>query len=572
MRGKVNGKSRLGRILLRLKKEFLWVGFFSLVANVLMLTPTLYMLQVFDRVMQSGNILTLAVLTVIVVFFYTMMAFAEWLRSRLLVRTGMRIDQELNSQVFHASLDSFLKKGDNATVKSFNDLTNIREFLSGQGVIAFFDMPWSPIYIGVMFLLHPYIGMLAVVFALIQAGMAWMSNMVTAGKIEKASELSAASGVYVQSGIRAVESIHVMGMLKHFRRHWIERYEEAVRVSSQAQNSQQRQESFGKFVRMTMQSLTLGAGALLVIDGQMTVGAMIAGNVLMSRALSPLDLMVSTWKLSVQAYVAYKRVNELIVSGDSGGEKSCQKTDGLQGNIEVHGLVATAAGGNVLILDNVTTKIQPGKLTVIVGPSGAGKSTFARALLGIWPETSGEVRIDGIGVEQYSRGKIGPSIGYLPQDVELFDGTIAENIARFQGVDSGKVINAARKVGIHEMILRFSKGYDTLVGEGGRVLSVGQRQRIALARAIYGSPTILVLDEPNANLDESGDRALRSVVREFADGGSTVIMITHRSHILAKADRIIVMEKGRIVREGEPREVFEALEKMRRARAAVSVT
>jgi len=557
--------TRLGKVLMDFKKEFLWVGVFSLVANLLMLTPTIYMLQIYDRVLQSRSELTLLVLTLIVLAFFIIMGFAEWLRSRLLVRIGVRLDEQLNSLVFHAGFSAFLKKAKHNTVQTFTDLTNIRQFLTGTGVIAFFDMPWTPVYLVFMFLLHPVIGWLGILFALIQAASAWWSHFATADSIEKASDTSVASSNYVQGKLRNIEPVHAMGMALPLRERWLEKHAEALDASSDQHHRQHRQQSINKFIRYAMQSLTLGAGALLVLNGEMTTGGMIAGNVLMSRALAPLDMMVNTWKLFIQARAGFLRLEELL-SGFNMPEQ-LEQTQDIRGDIRVEGLSASAAGGSIPILHGIDATFRPGELVAMVGPSGSGKSTFARCLAGIWPETSGVVLVDSIPVEEWDRSILGPHIGYLPQDVELFDGTFAENIARFQEVDPDKVIAAAAATGIHEMILRFPKGYDTPIGMAGSMLSGGQRQRVALARALYGDPSIIILDEPNANLDEAGERALGTVLRQMADAGKTVLLITHRPAVLALADRIMVMQEGHILHNGPRDEILRILNSKKTAKS-----
>lgn len=563
-------QSRLGKLLGEFRKEFLWVGLFSLVANVLMLTPTLYMLQVYDRVLLSRNEITLLVLTILMISLFVFMAFAEWLRSRLLVRIGVRLDEALNSLVFHASFRAFMKQAFHDTNRTFQDLTNIRQFLTGTGVIAFFDMPWTPVYICVMFLLHPFIGMLGVLFALIQAGAAWMGHIRTTDAVEKAADTSVSANSFVQTKMRNIETVQAMGMTQPLRERWLEHHQTAIEKASEMHDRQRQQQSTAKFIRLTMQSLTLGAGALLVLNGEVSVGAMIAGNVLMSRALAPLDMMVTTWKQFVQAKSGFFRLNNLL-TGYSEHIAHERSDIILRGEISVENLSAAAGEGRVPILHGLTTAFRPGELVAMIGPSGSGKSTFARCVLGIWPETKGTVRIDCISIDEWDRSVLGHHIGYLPQDVELFEGTFAENIARFNEVDPDKVVQAAKSTGIHEMILRFPKGYDTEIGRGGQILSGGQRQRVALARALYADPSILVLDEPNSSLDDAGEKALNKALRERADAGKTVVLITHRSSVLAMADRVIVMHEGHFTHDGPRQEVLRSMVKRKTTEAVSKV-
>jgi ATP-binding cassette, subfamily C, bacterial exporter for protease/lipase len=550
-------RSVLSRQLWEFRREFFWVGIFSMIANVLMLTPTIYMLQLYGRVMKSGSEFTLLGVTFFLVLFYVVMAFAEWLRSRIMVRTGVRLDEALNSLVFKASFEAYLNHARRNVTEAFSDLTNIRQFLTANGIIAFFDTPWTPVYIAVIFLLSPFLGFLSIFFAVIQLGVTWQTHRLSVREIESASESGNESYRYVQSKLRNIEPIHAMGMGGNLQKQWIKLHDVSLAKAESSLERQHRQQAFAKFVRYSMQSFTLGAGALMVIDGKMAVGSMIAANVLMSKALQPLDLVVATWKPFVQARTAFTRLEKLL-------EDFPERSAGVKhqdpfGEIRLEGLTATAEGRMVPILDNITAMFPAGKVTVVLGPSGSGKSTLARCIVGVWPERKGRVLIDGEPVESWDRMELGPHIGYLPQDVELFDGSIAENIARFGEIDSVKVIEAAKSTGIHEMILRFPRGYDTPIGEAGGMLSGGQRQRLGLARALYGKPAILVLDEPNANLDDAGERSLLEAVKNLRQAGKTVILVTHRPSVLAVADLLVMMQAGKMAKCGARDEVLAAM-------------
>ncbi len=550
-------RSVLSRQLWTFRREFVWVGIFSLIANVLMLTPTLYMLQVYGRVMKSGSELTLLMVTLFLIFFYGIMAFAEWIRSRLLVRVGVRLDEALNSLVFNASFKAYLNRGKHNVTEAFSDLTNIRQFLTANGMIAFFDTPWTPIYIAVIFLLSPFLGWLSILFAVIQLGLTWQSHRLSTKEIESAAEAGNDSYRYVQSKLRNIEPVHAMGMEGNLQERWFRLHDTSLAKAEQSLDRQHRQQSFGKFVRYTMQSLTLGAGALMVIEGKMAAGSMIAANVLMSKALQPLDLVVATWKPFVQSKTAFGRLEKLLE--DFPERHPGTKHQDPLGEVRLEALTASVEGRDTPILHELNAVFPAGRVTVVVGPSGSGKSTLARCVVGVWPKREGRLLIDGEPIESWDRTELGPHIGYLPQDIELFDGTIAENIARFAEVDSEKVIEAAKRTGIHEMILHFPHGYDTQIGEAGGMLSGGQRQRLGLARAMYGNPAILVLDEPNANLDDAGERSLLEAVVNLRNSGKTVILITHRPNVLGAADLLVVMQGGRIVHCGPRDEVLAAM-------------
>ena len=563
-------RSALSRQLWEFRREFFWVGIFSMIANILMLTPTIYMLQVYGRVMKSGSELTLLMVTFFLIVVYAVMAFAEWLRSRLLVRAGVRLDEALNSLVFNASFEAYLNRTRHNVAEAFSDLTNIRQFLTANGMIAFFDIPWTPVYIAVIFLLSPFLGFLSIFFALIQLAVTWISNRMSMKEIQIAADAGNESYRYVQSKLRNIEPLHAMGMVENLRQRWFRLHDVSLVKAEDSLDRQHRQQAFAKFVRYSMQSLTLGAGALMVIEGKMGAGQMIAANVLMSRALQPLDLVVATWKPFVQARTAFVRLEKLL-------EDFPERAAGARhqdpfGEIRLESLSATADGREAPILDDITAMFPSGKVTVILGPSGSGKSTLARCIVGVWPDKKGRVLIDGEPIESWERMELGPHIGYLPQDVELFDGTIAENISRFAEVDSEKVIEAAKRTGIHEMILRFPRGYNMQIGEAGGMLSGGQRQRLGLARAMYGNPALLVLDEPNANLDDAGERSLLEAVKDLRKAGKTVILVTHRPSVLAVADLIVLMQSGKIVRCGARDEVLSALRSESTRSVAVSPT
>ncbi len=550
-------RSALSRQLWTFRKEFVWVGVFSLIANILMLTPTIYMLQVYGRVMRSGSELTLLMVTFFLLFFYGIMAFAEWLRSRLLVRVGVRLDEALNSLVFNASFEAYLNRTRHNVVEAFSDLTNIRQFLTANGMIAFFDVPWTPVYIAVIFLLSPFLGWLSILFAVIQLGLTWQSHRLSTKEIENAAEAGNDSYRFVQNKLRNIEPVHAMGMAGNFRERWFKLHDDSLLKADASLERQHRQQAFAKFVRYSLQSLTLGAGALMVIEGKMSAGSMIAANVLMSKALQPLDLVMATWKPFIQCRTAFVRLEKLLEEFPE-RHPGAKHQDPL-GEIRLEGLSATAEGRKTPILHDITVVFPAGKVAVVVGPSGSGKSTLARCIVGVWPNRQGKVFIDGELIESWDRIELGPHIGYLPQDIELFDGTIADNIARFAEVDSLKVIEAARRTGIHDMIVRFPRGYDTQIGEAGGMLSGGQRQRLGLARAMYGNPAIIVLDEPNANLDDAGERSLIEAVMDLRKAGKTVILITHRPSVLSAADILVVMQDGKIIRCGPRDEVLAAL-------------
>ena len=559
-------RSEFAATLYAFRREFLIVGIFSMVANVLMLAPTLYMLQVYDRVLVSRSELTLLVVSLITLFFFAVMAFAEWSRSRLLVRAGVRLDAVLSTRVFNASFEANLSQSGAPAQRAFNDLTEVRQFLTGNGIFAFFDAPWAPIYIGVLFFLHPFLGWTSIGFALVQAALAWFGHRRTIVPSEQASKAALDVNLYLQGKLRNAEVVESMGMLRGLRERWAQRHAEYMERQGAAQGLTHRIGAISKWVRYCQQSFALGAGAVLVIQGELTAGGMIAANVLMSRALAPIDQMVNTWRSFISARTAFLRLETLLQAHPERDPALSRVPP--SGEMELRDVVASAPGRAEPILHGVSLHASPGSVTVVLGPSGSGKSTLARVLMGIWPDVSGEVLLDGHPLDGWSRAELGPHVGYLPQGIELFDGTIAENIARFAAVESDKVIAAARSAGLHDMILRFPKGYDTPMGEAGSLLSGGQRQRVGLARAIYGDPALIVLDEPNANLDDVGEAALMRAVRELRDKGRTVFLITHRPGAVAVADQLLVLRDGRVLCQGPRDAVLTWLQAQARPPAA----
>ena len=541
-------RSELTRTLRLFKYELLIVGLFSMVANLLMLAPTLYMLQVYDRVLVSRSELTLIFVSLITLFLFGVMAFSEWARSRLLVRIGVRLDAALGTRVFNASFEANLSRSGAAAQRSFQDLIELRQFVTGNGTLAFFDVPWMPVYLAVLFFLHPFLGWVALAFTLVQLALAWFGHRNTVAPADAASKAGQAANLFLQTKLRNTEVVESMGMLGGLQKRWAERHAHYMEQQGASQALSHRISAISKWVRYCQQSFALAAGALLVIDGQLTAGAMIAANVLMGRALAPIDQLVGTWRGFLSARNAFERLESLL---EAHPERDPALTRvAPRGALRLQQVVASAPGRKEPILKGVDLQADVGTVTVVLGPSGSGKSTLARVLMGIWPDVRGEVLLDERPLSGWDRTELGPHVGYLPQDVEMFDGTIAENIARFSDVDSEKVIAAARSAGLHEMILRFPKGYDTPMGEAGGLLSGGQRQRVGLARALYGNPAVIVLDEPNANLDDAGEAALMQAVREFKAKGRTIFLITHRPGAIAVADQLVVLQDGRVQAQG----------------------
>ena len=537
-------RTELAEILYSFRKSFYTAGFFSMFINLLALVPSIYMLQVYDRVLQSRNVTTLVMLTAIMLGLYVMLGMLELSRSRLLIRVGAQLDIKLNSRVFAASFERNLRQtGANAGI-AMGDLQAVRQFLTGNGLFAFFDAPWAPIYLAVIFLFNPWLGVFAVLSSLLLFSLAWATEALTRKPLAEAGTMSVAANSYATNNLRNAEVIEAMGMLENLKGRWLEKQLRFLSLQNEASDKAAAISATTKAVRIAVQSLALGGGALLVIDGSLTPGGMIAASILIGRALSPVETAIAVWKQLLGARTSYHRLEDLL-------KEHPQREEGMdlpapRGNLMVEAVTAGAPGSQMVILKQIGFSVPPGEIVGIIGPSASGKSTLARLLVGVWPALAGKVRLDGADIYAWNKVRLGPSVGYLPQDIELFEGTIAENISRFGPVDSQKVVEAAQLAGVHEMILRLPKGYDSEIGTGGCVLSGGQRQRIGFARAVYGNPAFIVLDEPNSNLDDAGETALVRSILELKRRGTTVVLITHRTNVISVVDTLLLLVDGSI--------------------------
>ncbi|MBB1485308.1 type I secretion system permease/ATPase [Oceanospirillum sediminis] len=539
------------------KRGFIAAGFFSLFINLLMLTAPLYMLQVYDRVVASRSLETLAFLTIIMVFMFAVMGTLEWVRSRILVRVGNQIDRYLSQRVYAAMFEMGVRNPAQRSAQPLNDLTSIRQFMTGNGLFAFFDAPWMPIYIGLLFLFHPAFGWFAIGAGVILFTVAILNERTTRERLKEASGESVKANALANNNLRNSEVLHAMGMLPGIMGRWYKQYQSFLGKQTEASDMAGTFSNMSKVLRMMFQSMILGLGAYYVVINEMSPGMMIAGSILMGRALAPLDLMINSWNGFNSARSAYGRLSELLIAIPSKQRK--MPLPDPQGTVTVEGLVVIPPGSRAPAVRGAQFGVPPGEHIGIVGPSAAGKSTLARALLGIWPAANGTVRIDGADVQHYNRDELGPHLGYLPQDIELFDGTVSENIARFGDVDPAMVVEAAKKAGVHEMILQLPNAYDTVIGSNSGALSGGQRQRIGLARAIYGNPRVIVLDEPNSNLDDQGEQALSRTLQQLKQDGATLFVVSHRPSILKNIDKLLVMKDGQVQLFGPKDDVMKHL-------------
>ncbi|MBX9409670.1 type I secretion system permease/ATPase [Pseudomonas baetica] len=546
------------------KGSFISVGIFSLFVNALMLVPTFYMLQVYGRVVTSGSISTLVMLTIIMSVLVITMGSLEWVRSRIMVRVSTKLDVLLSRDVYKASFKRSLESGGmDASAQSLNDLTGLRQFLTGNGLFAFFDAPWLPIYIAVMFMFHPWYGWVAIGSALVLLFLAYINEKMTGKALGQANKENIAATLYTTKNLRNAEVIESMGMLNTLMHRWGMRQKNVLILQSQASDKGGIVSAISKTFRMLIQSLILGLGAYLAVNHEISPGLVIAGSVLLGRALAPIDLIIGSWKGFIAARSQYDRLNDTLDKLHAEPERMALPAP--QGHVLVENLIVCPPGSKTPILRGISFGVPAGSVVGIIGPSASGKSTLARALMGVWAPQNGVVRLDGADISNWDKDQLGPYMGYLPQDIELFEGTISENISRFTDVDPEKVVRAAKTAGVHEMILLLPDGYDTVIGSEGVNLSGGQRQRVGLARAIYGSPRLILLDEPNSNLDEVGERALASAIQELKLTGATIFVITHRTTILSQLDRLLVMSAGGVSMYGPRDQVMEELNKQQLA-------
>ncbi|TXM64327.1 type I secretion system permease/ATPase [Methylobacterium sp. WL12] len=517
---------------------------FSFFINLLMFVSPLYMLQVYDRVLSSRNVTTLVGITLIAAFALVVYALLEMLRSRLLVRAGMLFDEKIASPIFSAVHRGNLRNPEGGHGIALRDVDTVREFLTGSGLLAFCDAPWTPVFLLACFVLHPWFGWMAIGGGLIIFCLTLLNEVATKRELAAASQASNAAGQYAQATLRNTEVLQAMGMLGALRGLWSQRHDEVLAFQALASDRAGLIVAGTKFVRMFLQTLILGVGAYLAIHREISPGSMIAASIIIGRALAPVELLIANWKGFNAVRASYGRLQKLIEL--AGPEPERMNLPRPAGQIEAENIFVGAPGKTQVILQGVSFRLAPGTVVGVVGPSAAGKSSLARAVTGVWPIARGALRIDGSEITHWDPQALGRHIGYLPQDVELFAGTVAQNIARFDTIDEEAVIAVAKKAGCHELIQSLADGYNTQIGGGGHALSGGQRQRIALARAMYGNPSFIVLDEPNASLDAAGEEALMRAVRELKQMGTTILIVTHKVNILSAVDTVLVMNSGTV--------------------------
>lgn len=546
----------LNQAILTVRPAIIVAVFFSMFINILALVSPIYMLQVYDRVLTSRNQLTLLFITLIVIFLFVVYAALEVLRTQVLVRGGIKFDSVLSAPTFRSVLDStLLRKGGDA--QAFRDMDGVREFMTGAGLITFCDAPWIPVFLVVSFILHPYFGILATVSGIVIFGLAVANDFATRAPIQQATLASIGAQNDVSATLRNSEVMRAMGMWAGLQSRWQVRRDDLIAWQASASDRGGTIMALIKFVRQAVQTLILGGGAYLAITGKISPGAMIAASILVGRALAPIEAAVGQWKSFINARSGWDRLQKMFRANGEAADR--MSLPAPKGRILAEMASIMPPGGQRPTLVNASFVLEAGTTLGIIGPSAAGKSSLVRGLVGVWPIVGGAIRLDGYELRQWDPLELGEHVGYLPQDVELFSGTVAQNIGRFTDFNSEDVIEAAQIAGVHEVIQALPQGYETQIGDGGAALSGGQRQRLALARTIFRKPALIVMDEPNANLDTDGEAALSRAIAHMKALGRTIVFVTHKTNLLAFADKILILQNGTVAKMGDRDEILNLL-------------
>jgi PrtD family type I secretion system ABC transporter len=545
-------------------RPLMWaIAAFSFVINLLFLVPAFFTLQVFDRVISTNSFDTLLVLLAGTGVALLILMVLDYVRTRLQNVIGNLVDEQLSPPVVNAIVVRAARLAGAARVDGIRDVAALRAMFSANGLIAVFDAPWVIIYVLVIWMFHPYLGIGAALSALLMLALAWLNDWLSRSALENLQKEGRRASQYVESSLRNAEVLQALGMTQRLLGKWRELQNRVAAAQTSASRSSATFTVATKTVRQAIQILMLALGAYLVLSQQASGGIMIATSILLGRAVQPVEQLVGSWRVLTEARAAYRRLSELSKEFEANGQRVVMPRP--EGRLTAENVSFRLPGAETQILANITFTLAPGEALAIVGPSAAGKSTLARLLTGVWAPGSGRVRLDGVDMAYWPREQLGPHIGYVPQDVELFDGSVADNIARLDKVDSEAVVAAGTRANAHEMILTLPQGYDTQVGEHGARLSPGQRQRVALARALYGSPQLVVLDEPNSNLDGAGEAALAQAMGALRSAGVTTVVVTHRPSLIAHVDKIMVLGAGRIQQFGPAAEVMKDMQRQAQA-------
>ncbi|HYE40923.1 MAG TPA: type I secretion system permease/ATPase [Ramlibacter sp.] len=561
-------RGEIRKVLEGLRRTLWGVACFSVVINLLLLTPSIYMLQVYDRVLPSHNETTLWMLTALILGLYALSSLLDHLRSLVAVRLAHQVDDTLGQRAFDASLQRNLQQPHAHVTQPLADLAQLRQFLGSPSVFAFFDAPWFPFYLVVIFLFDTWLGTFALVGTLILVLLAAVNEWVASAGQRDAGRSSVKAMQSAADAFRNAEVVQAMGMQEALYRRWRKVHQEAAGLLLRAAERGQAVAAVTRFFKLALQSMVLGVGALLVLQGELTGGMMIAASILMGRTLAPVEQLITVRRQWSQVRDAYRRLSTLLDQHPATPQRL--QLPAPVGRVEVDALSLAPPGRTQLVVRETSFTLEPGDVLAVVGASGSGKSSLARALVGVWAPTAGTVRLDGAELSHWPAQQRGDAVGYMPQDVELFEGTVAENIARFHDAPSEAIVAAAQEAGVHELILRLPEGYDTRLGDRGAGLSGGQKQRIALARAMFGSPRLVVLDEPNSSLDEVGEQGLVRCIRRLRERRCTTVLVTHRPSALAEANKLLVMQDGKLQMFGPKDQLLARLAQARRPAPAAA--
>lgn len=556
----IKGPDPIQKILRECRKAFFLVFVLTVVIDALSLIPIIYMMNMMDRVLTSKSGLTLVSLTVIVLAFYVFWSALEWIRTRLMIRLSLRIDWELAGDVFDASFRRYVGRKNVNVNQLLADLVAVRQFFSGQGVLTIIDAPMAIVFIGIGALFHPYLAIFAACASVIMVILSYFTSKITTPIMKASSDANTEASRIASNSLRQAEATLALGMLGAVRNRWYDQHSKFLTNQVNASEATGVMGGLSGFLSKSMGSLQMALAAFLAMENLITGGMVMVASMLIQKAIAPIQKLISSWKEIVEARLAYERLNELLVE-DYEKQHSMQ-LPAPKGKLEVLNAVGVPPGHNKPVVMELNFTLQPGQVMAVVGPSAAGKTSLAKMLLGVWTPAMGSVRLDSVEISEWSHDEVGPLVGYVPQEIEFFEGTVAENIARLGEVDPAKVAQAAELIDMHETILTFPKGYDTPLGETGFALSGGQRQRIAIARAIYGMPKFVVMDEPNSNLDEIGENALIQTVQALKNNGSTVVITTHRPRLVSTVDMMLVLKAGKQVAFGTSQDMLEAVRRL----------
>lgn len=553
----VANKKPIADILYQCRRSFYFAFLLTLLIDTLSITPMVYMMSMYDRVIGARSEITLLSLTAVIIAMYIFWSSLEWIRSRLMVRLSLRIDWEMAAKVFDASFRRHVGRKNVNVQQLFGDMVALRNFLTGQPVLALMDAPFALVFIVIGALFHPYLAVFTAVASILMLIAAYLTQKISGPILKDANDANAEAGRVANESLRSGEATLALGMLGAIRQRWYEQHRKYLQNQVNASEAAGLTGGLSGFLQKAMPSLQMALGAWLAINNLITGGMVIAASMLISKAIAPIHKLLGNWKDIVAARQAFHRLNALLAADDL--REARMKLPPPMGDLAVEGLIGIPPGHDKPVISNANFSVRPGEALAIVGPSAAGKTSLVRLLVGIWAPARGSVRLDGVEISDWDHNELGPQIGYVPQEIEFFEGTVAENIARLGVPDPDKVVHAAKLIGIHEIILSFPQGYDTRLGPSGFALSGGQRQRLAIARAFYGVPKYLVMDEPNSNLDEIGEAILVQAVDFFKNNGATVVITTHRPRLVGAVDKLLVLRSGQQVGFGPAQEMLNAV-------------